>query len=88
MVLSRANRKVELRIASTTIIHLTPVIFRGGTSSTVSTCCFSLSRLIVDVFSETSWVCFFGTERSLALIGAGASSFEVILSGVSAIVMA
>jgi len=64
-------------MARTTITHLMPVISRGGLSGACASCCFSASRSLMDVFSDTSSDSFLGAERKL-LFGEGVDSLESI----------
>jgi hypothetical protein len=79
MVLSSANKKVELRMDRTTTAHFQSVMSRGGSSSAVSAGCsdFSRSTSIVEQFSETSRVSLLGTTRKL-LFDLASASFSLI----------
>jgi len=67
IVLSRAKRKMELRMATTTIAHFQPVTVRGGAVSTASAASIFSSVTVsfpdTDVVSETSRSAFFSTSR-------------------------
>lgn len=78
MVLSSANKKVELRMDRTTTAHFQPVMSRGGSSSAVSVCCsdFSGSTSVVEEFSETSRVSLLVVARKL-LFGLASASFSL-----------
>jgi hypothetical protein len=81
IVLSSANRKVEDKMERTTTIHFHPEMSRGGTSSAVSTSCFSVSVSwpVIEVFSDVSCVSLLGAERKSFLL-----SVEVMPSSLSA----
>jgi hypothetical protein len=75
IVLSSANKKVELRMDRTTTAYFQPVMSRGGSSSAVSASCldFSGSISVVKEFLETSRVSLRGAARKLLFNPASAS---------------
>jgi hypothetical protein len=67
IVLSSANKKVELKMNRTTTAYFQLVISRGGSSSVVFAGCldFSGSISVVKEFSEISRVSLLGAARKL-----------------------
>jgi hypothetical protein len=74
IVLSSANKKVELRMDRTTTAYFQPVMSRGGSSSAVSVGCsdFSRSTSVVEEL-ETSRVSLLVVTRKLLFVPASAS---------------
>jgi hypothetical protein len=75
MVLSSANKKVELRMDRTTTAYFQPVMSRGGSSLAVSVRCldFSGSTSVVEEFLETSRVSLLGVAGKLSFDPASTS---------------